>query len=136
MPARRDIDPLALKAALGIVMIARYVPELDDYRFSLYGSEVVGVQHVDYTNKLASQLEPKAYGEVVRQSYRRTHAAGQPYFGRISLSIDHELVSYDRLVLPLGDDGETVDALLAASEHERAFWQTLQEGAGRPPPEA
>ncbi len=131
MPARRDIDPLALKAALGIVMIARHVPELDDYRFSLYGSEVVGVQHTDYTNKLASQLEPPAYGEVVLQSYRRTRAAGEPYFGRISLSIDHELVSYNRLVLPLGDDGETADALLTASEHERALWQTLNEGARR-----
>lgn len=127
MPARREIDPVALKEALGIVMIARREPALDDYRFSLFGTEIARAQQTDYTSKLASQLEPKAYADIVLSSYRRAQATGRPYYGRISISVDHELVSYHRLVLPLADDGETVDALLVASEHEKAFWQTLHD---------
>lgn len=127
MPARRDIDPQALREALGIVMIARYEPALDDFRFSLFGSEIAGAQQTDYTGKLASQLAPRAYADAVLRSYRQIRASGQPYYGRLSLAFDHELVNYHRLVLPLGDDGRTVDALLVASEHEKGFWKMLRD---------
>jgi len=140
MPSRRDIDPFALKEALGIVMIARYEPEHDDFRFSLFGTEVATSQRIDYTNKLASELEPRPFAELVVKSYRLVRTTRRPFYGRLSLSHDRaQLVSYHRLVLPLGDDGQHVDALLVASDHEKAFWQTLydelRERGGKCPPE-
>ncbi|GIK96476.1 MAG: hypothetical protein BroJett029_06850 [Alphaproteobacteria bacterium] len=127
MPARREIDPVALEGALGIVMIARYEPERDDFRFSLFGSEVATSQRIDYTHRLASELEPKVYAELVLKSYRQVRATGLPYYGRLSIGGDRELVSYYRLVLPLGNDGAHVDAVVVASDHEKAFWQTLYD---------
>lgn len=127
MPARREIDPVVLEGALGIVMIARYEPERDDFRFSLFGTEIAASQRIDYTQKLASELKPRPFAELVLQSYRRVRATGLPYYGRLSLAVDRELVSYHRLVLPLGDDGVHVDAVVVASDHEKAFWQTLYD---------
>lgn len=127
MPSRRDIDPQALKGALGIVMIARLDPAEDDFRFSLFGTEIVQAQRADYTNKLARDLAPGPYGELVSNTYRQVRASGRPYYGRLSLSLDRELVSYHRLVLPLGGEDGQVDALLVASEHEKSFWKTLYD---------
>lgn len=127
MPPRRDIDPQALKGALGIVMIARLDPVEDDFRFSLFGTEVAEAQRTDYTNKLARDLAPVPYGELVSATYRQVRHSGRPYYGRISLSHHSELVSYHRLVLPLGGADGQVDAVLVASEHQKSFWETLYE---------
>ena len=139
MPSRRDIDPLELKGALGIVMILRYEPDHDDFRFSLFGTEIASSQRADFTNKLAGQLEPKPFAELVVKSYRQVRATHRPFYGRFSLAQDRELVSYYRLVLPLGEDGSHVDALLVASDHEKAFWQTLydeeRQRGGKAPPD-
>lgn len=137
MPSRRDIDPLSIKGALGIVMILRYEPAIDDFRFSLYGTEIAQSQRIDYTGKLASELHPKPFAELILKSYQHVRQSGQPYFGRLVLAMERELVSYLRIVLPLSDDGRHVDALLVASDHEKAFWQTLydeQANRGQPPP--
>lgn len=136
MPSRRDVDPLALKGALGIVMIARYDPQPDDFRFSLFGTEVAHAQRADYTNKLAGDLEPPAYGELIAGNYRQVRQSGRPYYGRMSIALARGLVSYHRLVLPLGDDGARVDAVLVASDQEKSFWQTLyeEEAQRRPRP--
>ena len=127
MPSRRDVDPHALKGALGIVMIARYDPQFDDFRFSLFGTEIAQAQRADYTNKLAADLAPDAYGELISRNYRQVRQSGRPYYGRMSLALSRELVSYHRLVLPLGEDGAHVDAVLVASSHEKSFWQTLYD---------
>jgi len=126
MPSRRDIDAVALKGALGIVMIARYDAGADDFRFSLFGTEIAQAQRTDYTGKLASELRPQAFGELIAGNYRQVRQTGRPYYGRMSLALSREVVSYHRLVLPLGDDGR-VDAVLVASEHEKSFWQTLYD---------
>lgn len=127
MPSRRDIDPLALKGALGIVMIARYDPAFDDFRFSLFGIEVAEAQRAHYTNRLARELAPPTFGALISSNYRQVRESGRPYFGRISISCVRELVSYERLVLPLGEDATKVDAVLVASSHEKSFWQTLYD---------
>lgn len=127
MPSRRDIDPVELKGALGIVMILRYEPEHDDFRFSLFGTEIASSHRIDYTGKLASELEPRAFAALVVESYRHVRDTRRPYYGRVSLAAGRELVSYFRIVLPLGEDGAHVDALLVASDHEKAFWQTLYD---------
>lgn len=127
MPSRRNVDPVGLRGALGIVMIARYEPARNDFRFSLFGTEVAASQRIDYTGKLASELEPRSYAELVLKSYHQVRDTQRPYYGRLSLALDRELVSYNRLVLPLGEDGAHVDAVLVASDHQKAFWQTLYD---------
>jgi hypothetical protein len=138
MPSRRDVDPHALKGALGIVMIARYDPQQEDFRFSLFGTEIAHAQRADYTNKLAGELEPRAYGELIAGNYRQVRNSGRPYYGRMSLALGQGLVSYHRLVLPLGEDGTQVDAVLVASDQEKSFWQTLydEEARHKPRPKA
>ena len=131
MPSRRDVDPHALRGALGIVMIARYDPQQDDFRFSLFGTEIAHAQRADYTNKLAGDLEPRAYGELIAGNYRQVRTTGRPYYGRMSLALAQGMVSYHRLVLPLGEDGTQVDSVLVASDQEKSFWQTLYEEEAR-----
>jgi hypothetical protein len=127
MPARRDIDPQELKGALGIVMIARLDPIHDDFRFSLFGTEIAQAQRADFTNKLARDLKPHDFGLVISDSYRQVRQSGRPYYGRLSLALEREMVSYHRLVLPLGADDATVDAVLVASEHEKSFWKSIYD---------
>lgn len=127
MPSRRDIDPHGLKDALGIVMIARLDPGQEDFRFSLFGTEIAQAQRADFTNKLARELSPPDFGAAIAANYRLVRTNGRPYYGRLTLSVNRELVSYHRLVLPLGSEEGTVDAVLVASEHEKSFWKTLHD---------
>jgi hypothetical protein len=127
MPARRDIDPQGLRGALGIVMIARLDPVQDDFRFSLFGTEIAQAQRGDFTNKLARDLLPRDFGQAISDSYRQVRSTGRPYYGRLSLAIEREMVSYHRLVLPLGTADSMVDAVLVASEHEKSFWKSIHD---------
>lgn len=125
MPARREIDPFALKSALGLIIIAQHEPEGDDFRFTLFGTMIAQAMGRDYTGRLASELTPKSYATAILESYRTVRRSGEPRLTRLSIGPVNNVMVYHRLLLPLGADGKTVDSLLIVSDNERHFWRIL-----------
>ncbi|MGH6948581.1 MAG: PAS domain-containing protein [Kiloniellales bacterium] len=125
MPGRREIDPFALKSALGLIIIAQHEPDVDDFRFTLFGTMIAQAMGRDYTGRLASELTPESYAAAVLASYRTVRGSGKPRLTRLTIGPANSVMVYHRLLLPLGADGKTADALLIVSDNERHFWRIL-----------
>ncbi|MEQ9641584.1 MAG: PAS domain-containing protein [Alphaproteobacteria bacterium] len=115
LPARGDIEPLDLRAIMGALTILDVIDSGGKQRFQyrLWGTRVLELFGEELTGKFADELgfDPEGHIQAALEDVRRT---GKPHFWQRPLpphrQLDH--VSYRRLALPLGDDGETVDRIL------------------------
>lgn len=111
-PSRADIDPADLPRLLASLYLYKVRPDPLDYEVVLVGTHLVDVLGRDFTGELVSDIfsdpafqeRKKAYDEVVR--------TGIPNYGIEDAGwIQKDYFSYSRLILPLSDDGKTVDRL-------------------------
>ncbi len=121
LPARADLDPLEIPHHLSRLCLIDVLPRNGGtgYRYRLVGTEVVSRMARDYTGygfdeildreRLAPVLA--VYGEVVESAL--------PNFGRDAMPLNGKKnISYERLLLPLAEDGQRVDMLLAGFAFE------------------
>ena len=111
LPARRDFDPLEMRDALGWLFIAQTEPDIDDFRYTLIGTEITEQVGRDNTGQTVGEV----FGPAGLDLYRQIRDSRKPV--RVSgvvdwLDQDHK--SYETLVLPLADDGHTVDRFIGA----------------------
>lgn len=117
MPARPDLDTVALRDWLGHLHLVEVVTE-GRYRYRVYGSRIGALFGRDLQNREVGDLpEPErsaallAYGTVVRSC--------APFFVEHARMIldDHDGVrrpgQIGKLCLPLSDDGTAVSQILA-----------------------
>ena len=116
MPARTDIDPVALDAALPILWLCDYEADTERFRCRLAGEKISGLYGGPIAGRYVEDIiETDRVAEVMTR-YRRVvsepaigHAAGRVYLHR-----DRRLVG-ERILLPLATDGETADGVLGAT---------------------
>lgn len=127
-PRRTAIDPAALGRELEIVWLCDVVLPGPRYRYRLAGERVNAVYGGSLARRFMDEVIPEDKREPVLARYHRvvrergiSHAAGRLYLssGRIFTG--------ERIVLPLSDDGETVDAILGATAFD---WPTLSAEPG------
>lgn len=136
MPARRDVHPESIRAAVGyvgLIDVKRDGPRLD-FRYRMFGTLMADALGSDFTNRDIDQVEPAPYAAMVRRSYEETVAAGRPKFHRVRFTHNDRQRVYSRLLLPLADDGETPDRLWATTHAYEQFWVDLNYLLRRPPP--
>ena len=112
LPARRDFDPPEMKDVLGAIFLTEYVPEQDDFRYTLIGTEIVKWVGVDNTGRLVGEL----FGDHGRSFYRLVRTRKKP--ARIHGTVHWRYkrhVRFELLALPLADDGESVDRIMGAT---------------------
>lgn len=114
MPARRDLDPLDMRAFLPQVMLLDVLDGGRDFFCRVCGSDIRERIGVEMTGRLLSELngEPEVvkrileeYREVVR--LRRPTSARHDFINRIT----GRPKVYERLTTPLSDDGRIVNML-------------------------
>lgn len=111
LPARRDFDPLEMRECLGSIFLVEAVPELDDFRYTLIGSEIVRQVGVDSTGKRVSEV----FGEPGLALYREVRDRRRPI--RVHGAVDWKQKSYkayEAVLMPLADDGRSVDRFIGA----------------------
>ena len=116
LPNRRKIDPLAMRPALGYVMLIDVVEGGLDFRYRLYGSIIARVSELDMTGRLMSAHPASAY--VTEFALAVTRAAVQrrlPIYSERTPALAAKTVRWQRLALPLIDDAGEVTRFLAAS---------------------
>ena len=115
MPARRDIDPLDMRAWLPQAMLFDVLDGGRDFFCRVAGTDIRERIGVEMTGRLLSELngEPavvqgilEEYREVVR--LRRPTSARHDFVNRVT----GRPKIYERLTMPLSADGATVDMLL------------------------
>ena len=117
-PAKRDIDPAALKPVLPYIMISEVHRDPLRVRYRLVGTEIVHFAGEDFTGKWLHETGWGEYIGGVEQKYVRMFETGGPVFG-VDLFIqrsDGERRPYEWAIFPLAEDGETVDYCLLVED--------------------
>lgn len=111
IPARRDFDPVEMPDCLGAVFLAEAVPALDDFRYTLIGSTIVQEVGVDNTGRLVGEV----FGEGGLALYRKVRDDRRPLrvHGFVHWRQKH-FKGYEAVLMPLADDGATVDRFIGA----------------------
>ena len=116
LPGRRDIDPLDVPDLLPWLTLVDVVWEGKRLRLRcrLTGTEVVTRFGRDITGLYAEEAYSGDYLAQVLESYGAIIENRRPHLSRHQVPIEgRENAEYDRLILPLAADGDTVDMFLA-----------------------
>jgi hypothetical protein len=112
--ARRDIDPLDFPYVLGSVVLLDVLYEPLRFRYRLVGSILAATTGYDLTGSFVDDHPDIEYRAYVMARYAETVASRRPTGGTYDLFMDRKLRQYQCLRVPLSDDGETINMIVAA----------------------
>jgi hypothetical protein len=112
MPARRDLDPLEMKAGLGRLNILAWDLEAGDWRFRLHGSIIVFKSDLDMTGRLVRDHPDADHAAFVRAALDRVRAISAPLYTFRTRVVLAQPWRFTLLFLPLSSDGTVVDMVL------------------------
>lgn len=116
LPSRRDIDPTDFPRLLPRIAVIA-CEEKDGrirYRYRLAGTEIVTRAGRDPTGKYFEDLYQGDYLATAMALYDDLRASKQPHFSERVFPIGdgESYLRYDRLILPLASDHQTIDQFL------------------------
>jgi hypothetical protein len=111
-PARRDLDPIEFRFALGHVVLVDVVPDPLRFHFRLVGTEIVRREGFDPTGQYLDQLQFTEIRDMLDGAYRAAVAAATPVHNIRQRVLDGRMRRYEALDLPLSADGRTIDMLM------------------------
>jgi len=113
-PARRDIDPIDFRYLLGRIVLIDVLRDPLRFRVRLQGMEVVKYFGRDLTGRTFDEIQRPELRAFLLLRARELVEAGQPHFARRVLAKDGRTLRFEVAVLPLADDGESIDMVLLA----------------------
>jgi hypothetical protein len=117
MPSRSALDPLIdIPSITSNIWLVDVQGNPLSFHFRLLGSQVVDHYGSDFTGKHLDEMDFGGSGTAIRGEYEETVASRQPTYARhlIEVAQTQRILMYERLLLPLSDDGKTVNMLLGA----------------------
>lgn len=129
-PRREDIDPLELPRPL-IGSVFLYTVERDkpgspptDYVLRLFGTQLVEMFGGDMTGRSFDDIFHGPTAPAIRREYDHVAMTGEPLCSALDGRwADREYRFYRRLLLPLSENGRTVDRLFGGAVDEGACSQ-------------
>jgi hypothetical protein len=113
MPARQQIPAAALEPLATQLLVFGIEREPLDFRYLEMGSRMRGLSNDDYTGKRLSEIPHQRAPSLVWDHLTSAMDARAPVRGVLPyVGRSREFSSIFHIVLPLADDGETVDRLL------------------------
>jgi hypothetical protein len=113
-PARRNIDPLDFRYLLGRIMLVDVLPDPVRFRIRLQGVEFVKYFGRDLTGKFFDDIARPELRGFILQRAKELMEIGEPYFARRELIMDKQSIRFEVAMLPLADDGQTIDMAIVA----------------------
>jgi len=112
MPSRGDLDPGEMTEWLSDTLLADVTYDPLDFRFRLVGTNIAIHYGVDVTGRCLRELDLDQVAEQVFAEYALTVTTGEPtWFEDDFVSNSGKRMHYERLLMPLSDDGKTVNML-------------------------
>jgi hypothetical protein len=119
MPSRADMTLRALAGVLTHVAMVRVVGKGEEFEFRIVGDQIRVQQGVPLQGKRMADVEQMlpAYGSVLKRIYRNAYEAAQPlaFRGWYTRLADNHPFFHEVVIMPLGNDGETVDHLIVVA---------------------
>ncbi|MCW0232591.1 MAG: PAS domain-containing protein [Ferrovibrio sp.] len=111
-PARRDIDPIELGGLLPHVFLIDVLLSAPYFRYRLAGTGVDKIHGQSLTGKTPSDIRTPEIAAGVEAQYSQVVADRRPRCDHVMLlAADQSFWHYERLILPLSDDGATINML-------------------------
>jgi len=113
MPARGDIDPLHLPSGLlPHVFLVDVLPDAPYFRYRLTGTRVDEIHGEAMTGKAPRDIRTPEIALAAESQCRRVLLTRSPSCDHVTLMArDSSFWHFERLVLPLSDDGAAVNML-------------------------
>jgi hypothetical protein len=112
--ARRDLDPLDFPYLLGNIALLDVVGEPPRFRYRLVGSNLSAGNGYDLTGSFIEDHPGPEYRDYVMAKYRETVMRRCVTSGSYDRVMDGKLRRYQCLRVPLSDDGQTINMIIAA----------------------
>ncbi|WP_395021457.1 PAS domain-containing protein [Dongia sp.] len=119
-PSRADIDPVEIAPLLPRVMLVDVSLDPVDFRFRLAGTGLFKIHGAELTNKRALDLEPPAYGALIHRLYCDALSGRAPMAHRLLIECETRRSAFLRIILPLSEDGATINRLLTVESYADA----------------
>jgi hypothetical protein len=126
MPSRRDLDPIIeVPELIPGIFLVDIESDPPGFRYRVVGTEVADRYGKDFTGKRLDEVDFGDTHDTIRRDYEEAVRSGKPAYSRLQFEVEttNKLLLYERIVLPLSDDGETVNMLLCGAfqvEYEAA----------------
>lgn len=123
LPGRRALDPLDFQYVLGRVVLieARRAVQTAarpwSFRYRLIGTEIVGRDGYDLTNRTLDDLPEPEYREQIRRSWTSVCETATPFHILRDRMMDGRARRYEAIVLPLAENGRDIDMLVSVQHH-------------------
>lgn len=111
-PSRREVDPLQLQFILGNVSLIDVIADCRDFRIRLHGTELARRSGRELTGYLLSDLADADFRDRAVVSFTRVVTSAAPLHSLGQRTFDNRHVPYECVMLPLSDNGRSVDTLL------------------------
>ena len=113
-PARRDIDPLDFRYALGHVMLLDVLHQPLRFRFRLHGTALTLRAGYDMTGKMADELPNAKNRDMLIARCRTVVEQRRPLVKAAERLVGRRMFNFEVLWLPLSEDGSTISILMGA----------------------
>jgi hypothetical protein len=119
IPKRADMDPAEIPKLMPYLLIVDIEHDPFRVRYRLAGTRVVQMTGFEITGKYLDEIAlPDDEGPFL-ECYALASESKTPVLARIKWHIDADTISeYDICVLPLSDDGATVNMAIAIESYE------------------
>jgi hypothetical protein len=112
-PARRDIDPLEFRFALGQVSLIDVLYQPLRFRYRLVSTTLTWHLGYEMTGKMTDAIPEPDVRDYVTSRYVKVVEGRQPLYEYGDTWLDRRLWHYEALYLPLSGDGQIIDMLMA-----------------------
>ena len=113
LPLAATLDPAALRPWLGNLLVID-VRQGDDFVYSYYGQGLADAFGVDKVGQSITTL-PEPQLDILHAEYDRVRTGKRPVARVYTADFDGSVSSWERLVMPLSDDGDGVSKILVGA---------------------
>ena len=113
LPLAASLNPAELRPWLGNLLIMDVVRGAD-FVYSYYGQSFADAFGQDRVGQSIARL-PEPQGDILRAEYDKVRTGAKPVARVYSADFDGVPSTWERLVLPLSEDGATVSKLLVGA---------------------
>ena len=116
-PARNQIDPIDFPDILPYTFIFKVHHTTPmDFELTLLGTALVVVLGRDFTGCHFDEMYSGDSAVILREQYEACVHKAQPIYAQLDADwMNKDFINYQRLLLPLSNDGERIDRLFGCS---------------------
>ena len=119
MPSLRDINPAEIPSVLTQIWLCDYLPQGGCFRYRLAGEEINRFWGFSLRGKYLDEILPPKHLISAVKKCRMAIDLPAIVYDRTHLSLTDAITKHgERIILPLSDDGRTVNALLGATRRD------------------